>query len=92
MKYPTQSARPFDLIAQGHGSIILLRPQNPVTKAWLYDNCDVQQEWGEGVAVEPRYVSPIIEGLMHYWNPFPVKEYWCPGPESNRHDLAIERF
>ena len=63
MKYSIQSTTLADVIVQGHGSIILLWPQNPEARDWLYEHCDVQQVWGEGIAVEPRYVSPIIEGL-----------------------------
>jgi hypothetical protein len=63
MNYPTQSVRQCDVIVQGHGSIVLLWPQNRAVKDWLYEQCDVQQTWGEGIAVEPRYVSAIIEGL-----------------------------
>lgn len=63
MKYPTQSTQLVDVIVQGHGCIILLWPQNPKVKAWLYDHCDVHQVWGEGIAVQPRYVSPIIAGI-----------------------------
>lgn len=63
MKYPTQSTALVDVIVQGHGSIILLWPQNPEVKAWLYEQYDVRQVWGEGIAVQPRYVSPIIEGI-----------------------------
>lgn len=62
-KLKAQKHRVADVLVQGHGSIVLLWPQNTPAKAWLYGHVDVAQTWGEGIVVEPRYLSPILEAL-----------------------------
>lgn len=52
-----------DVIVQGHGSIVLLWPRTNTAKAWFDENVKVEQTWGEGIAVDPRYVSDIISAL-----------------------------
>ena len=61
--FPTQTDTSADVIVQGHGSIVLFWPRTSIAKDWFTENVDVQQTWGEGIVVEPRYVSSIIEGL-----------------------------
>ena len=54
-----------DFTFANHGSITLL---TPVSKAAL-DWCDAhiaedRQVWGNAIAVEPRYVAPIVEEIL----------------------------
>lgn len=65
VKYPTHDYKnDIDVIVQGHGSLVLLWPQNDAAKTWISEYVDVQQTWGNGIAVEPRYLSPIVEGMI----------------------------
>lgn len=54
-----------DWSVQNHGTITLLIPLTP--DAQLVADHDFQadaQRWGNGIAVEPRYLPPIIEDLI----------------------------
>lgn len=53
-----------DVIIQGHGSVILIWPQNDNVKWWIEENVYVNAKWGEGIVCEPRYISPIVEALL----------------------------
>ena len=52
-----------DVIVQGHGSIILLWPRTQAAKKWFNEHVEIEATWGEGIAVEPRYLGPILAGL-----------------------------
>lgn len=48
---------------ENHGSVMLVRPQSDDVTAWLRENTDGQ--WlGGALAVEPRYVEPLVDGLL----------------------------
>jgi len=56
-----------DFTVDNHGSICILIPENASARAWLdanlYDGDDGPQWFGSGVAVEPRYLNPILDGI-----------------------------
>ena len=48
-----------------HGTITLVRPMTPEAKTWLKENTGPESTWwGGALAVEPRYVANLVEGLM----------------------------
>jgi len=55
-----------DFLCENHGSIFLLRPLNQSAQTWIEENLpsDVQR-FGNGVAVEHRYIWPILEGIQN---------------------------
>lgn len=56
----------MDIRIENHGTICLLRPLTEAVEEWIDEHVDVP-DWsrlGKAVAVEPRYVPPIIEGLQ----------------------------
>ena len=59
------SPTPVDVEVENHGSVVLLRPITPEAKDWIEENCATEswQFMGTALAVEPRYVSPILAGL-----------------------------
>ena len=63
MKFQVQTESAADVLVQGHGSIVLLWPQNDSAAEWIEENLEPGQKWGNGTVVEPRFVSAIIEGL-----------------------------
>lgn len=47
-----------------HGSLLLLRPLTPEMLAWLREHTEPDAQWFyDAVAVEPRYLAPIVEGI-----------------------------
>jgi hypothetical protein len=55
-----------DLAVFNHGSLLLLRPLTEAAEAWLEENVHVE-DWmrlGPYIAVEHRYVAPIVEGAL----------------------------
>ncbi len=63
MKLKAQAYKSSDVIVQGHGSIILLWPQHDEVKDWFEENVEILTKWGEGIVVEPEYVSYILRAL-----------------------------
>jgi hypothetical protein len=50
---------------ENHGSIVLVRPLTEDVTAWLNENVDDEAQWfGDALVVEPRYVGPLVEGLI----------------------------
>jgi hypothetical protein len=51
-----------------HGSLFLLRPLDSIAKAWMNEHLPVDspetQFWGEAIVIEPKYLEPIIEGIL----------------------------
>jgi hypothetical protein len=59
----SQGSSPPDIRVEDHGSIVLLRPLNETADQWLGENLDPNAlTFGNAVAVEPRYVGPIVAG------------------------------
>jgi len=63
---PTVSDPDFTL--ENHGSLFLLRPLNSSAKEWMQEHLPVDnpetQFWGDAIVVEPRYVAPIVDGIV----------------------------
>ena len=54
-----------DFQIENHGSIVLLRPLTDAAQAWATEHLSgpETQYFGGAVAIEPRYVGAILEGL-----------------------------
>jgi hypothetical protein len=52
-----------DILVQDHGSIILVIPQNQDVKDWFKDHVAEMQTLGPAVAVEPRFILTLLDGL-----------------------------
>ena len=53
-----------DFQVQDHGSVVILQPLTEAASDWVDENLPTDvMTWGGGVAVEPRYIMPIIEGI-----------------------------
>jgi hypothetical protein len=47
-----------------HGSTVLLRPLRSEVLSWLREHTESGAQWFyDAVAVEPRYVAPIMAGI-----------------------------
>jgi len=56
---------PTDFTLQDHGSIFLLVPNTADAQDWAADHLPTDaQFFGKGVAIEPRYVEPIVNGIV----------------------------
>jgi hypothetical protein len=53
-----------DITVENHGTIILVRPHTSDARNWLCTHCEHAMWYGRAVACEPRYVAPIVEGLI----------------------------
>jgi hypothetical protein len=50
---------------EDHGSVWLVRPESEAAREWLETHVDEEAQWfGGALAVEPRYVQAIVEGIM----------------------------
>lgn len=53
---------------ENHGSLCLLRPLNPVATHWMQENLPMRnpetQFWGSAIIIEPRYLGPIVDGII----------------------------
>ena len=61
---PDETAIDFDI--NNHGSVILINPLTEDGKQWLDENTDIanRQFFGSALAVEPRYLDYLIEGMI----------------------------
>ncbi|TXH48010.1 MAG: hypothetical protein E6Q97_26075 [Desulfurellales bacterium] len=54
-----------DFVIAGHGSIVLLTPVSREAEEWLAEAVSSDApRWGRGLAVEPRYVAEIVNGIV----------------------------
>lgn len=55
-----------DFTLENHGSILLLRPNTPEAQAWVNEHfsSDNTQMFSNAIAVAPRYVSDIVQGIV----------------------------
>ena len=57
----------MDISVQNQGSIVLLEPTSEAGREWLQENIGpgngYQPYWPTAI-VEPRYVEPIMEGMI----------------------------
>jgi hypothetical protein len=51
-----------DFKLEDHGSIWLVRPLSDAATAWLVENTNGTW-WGGALAVEPRFVSDLVDGM-----------------------------
>jgi hypothetical protein len=59
------NAEDVDFSLYNHGSIVALVPRTQAAKDWCSDHIPEDAAWfGHGVAIEPRYVHDIVEGLQ----------------------------
>jgi hypothetical protein len=63
---PAPTNPQFEL--ENHGSLFLLRPLTSAATEWMQENLPMDspetQFWGEAIVIEPRYLEPIIEGIL----------------------------
>ena len=53
-----------DFALVDHGSIAMLTPRTKAAREWIANNLpDDAPRMGNGVAIEPRYVLPILDGI-----------------------------
>jgi hypothetical protein len=54
-----------DIQFENHGSVWLVRPLTVVGREWIDENVSDDAQWfGGALAVEPRYVGDIVEGMQ----------------------------
>jgi hypothetical protein len=57
-----------DFRLENHASLFLLRPLNLAAKDWMCEHLPIDnpetQFWGDAIVIEPRYVAPIVEGII----------------------------
>jgi len=55
-----------DFIVQNHGSIFILQALTAAAQEWVADHIpDDAQTWGaNGIVVEHRYISDIVDGIQ----------------------------
>ena len=67
---PTQYGKiqPIDFELENHHSIYLLRPLTDLAREWMNEHLPVEnpetQFWGDAIVIEPRYVAPIVDGII----------------------------
>lgn len=56
---------PADVLIEDHGSIALVTFASPAAQQWATDNIQAEgwQWWGQALAVEPRCLPAIVDGL-----------------------------
>jgi len=58
----------LDFQLENHGSLFLLRPLTSAATEWMRENLPVDspetQFWGEAIVIEPRYLEPIVDGIL----------------------------
>lgn len=54
-----------DFTVEHHGSLALLQPLTAWANEWVAENLgDDVMTWGGGVVIEPRYLNPIVDGIL----------------------------
>lgn len=55
-----------DFSFENHGSIVLLRPLSATCEEWVEERVGGEETltFGGAIAIEPRYVAPILEALL----------------------------
>lgn len=54
-----------DFFCENHGSVFLLRPVTPAAFEWIESHlCSDRQVFGNAIAIETRFVWPIILGIQ----------------------------
>jgi hypothetical protein len=56
----------MDFLFTNHGSVCLLQPLSEAAGEWVDEHLpEDKQMFGSAVVVEPRYVGPIIDGIIN---------------------------
>lgn len=54
-----------DVLVEDHGSLVMLRPCTDFGREWMDEHLpDDAPMLGSAVAVEPRYIDPILVGML----------------------------
>jgi hypothetical protein len=56
-----------DFLLEDHGSLVLLRPLTACAREWVEKNIGRDngfQPYWPTVTIEPRYVQPILDGIL----------------------------
>lgn len=54
----------MDFRYTNHGSVCLLEPVTEAARKWVVERIMPEAQWfGRSIAIEPRYVSPILAGI-----------------------------
>lgn len=54
-----------DFHVTNHGSVFILRALTEQAQSWVNRRLpEEKQEWGDGIAVEHRYIVPIVKGIL----------------------------
>ena len=68
IKIQKSSSNELDFNLENHGSLFLLRPLNSAAKDWMNEHLPMDNPkthfWGDAVVIEPRYVAPIVDGII----------------------------
>lgn len=51
------------LMGMGTDSVLILFPCTRAARVWLEQHCPDAMQWGGGIAIENRYVAPILQGM-----------------------------
>ena len=63
---PTPDSAALDFRCENHGSIFLLYPLSQSARSWVEENLQSDAQWfGNAVAIERRYIWPILEGVRN---------------------------
>ena len=58
----------LDFKFEDHGSLFLLRPVSSPAEDWMGEHLPIDspgtQFWGDAIVIEPRYVAPIVDGII----------------------------
>lgn len=54
-----------DVAVENHGSVCLLRPVSSIGEKWLDENIHEPMYLGTAVAVEPRLLSNVVDGMTN---------------------------
>lgn len=55
-----------DFLLVDNGSVVLLTPLSKAAKQWIEENISDDSTWfGRSLAIEPRYVDDILNGITN---------------------------
>lgn len=64
---PLSTTGTHDFIIRDHGSIVLLLPLTEEAQKWVAEHFDADSciTWSKSVVIEPRYLGPILDGIIN---------------------------
>lgn len=55
-----------DFTLTNHGTLVLLNPETEIARSWCAEHLPADVlHWGGAAVIEPRYVDPIVDGLIN---------------------------